>query len=301
MRYLLLPILLAAVPTSAAAQTQTTLTATDSKSIASNSQQNWNDNRLRAYWSSASLGFVDGLAKFDLSSIPDTATITGLTYRVYHEASFGSPSGGPSVSCYRVADDSWARANGSDPHPGLGAALTLPTSTFNAGSLAANDFVLDVNAANWSVDLLDDTLSLALRNENGTLGIYSYVYFYGSDVSPAPPELIVDYISGPSVAVTAGAPGGVMTFEFTNFTPNALIAVVYGPGGQSTTIQSSTCAGTILDLNPLLFPTGARYVLLNSDAIGGTAVTRAVSSNLSGLSVQALDVSSCLVSNSLTL
>lgn len=297
MRYLPLAslLVLAALPAAAAAQTTVTLTATDSKSIAEPSNQNWQDNRFRAYYST-SLFYVDGFVKFDMSSIPDSATITGMTLRAYHEANFGSPANGPVITCYRIDDDSWARGQ-TDNHPGVAEALTGLISTFNSGAQAANDFALNVAAASWTGDLLDDTLSLALRNEALT---YSYVYFYGSDVSPAPPELIVTYTSGPSVSVSAGAPGGSMTFDFDNFTPGGAIGVVYGTAG-SLTVPSGACAGLTLGLSPLNFPPASGVVFLPANGSGSYQLTRNVGAAGAGLLVQAADVATCTASNVLVL
>ena len=289
----ILIFLLLAAP--AVAQTQVTLVAEDSKSM-SPAGQNWNDNRFRAYWGSGT-GFVDGFVRFDMSAIPDTATITGLTLRAYHEALFGSPANGPSVIAYRVDDDSWQRGV-TNAHPGLGAALTPAINAFNTGSQAANDFVLDVGAANWTTDLVDDKLSLALRNENGNISVYSYVYFHGSDVSPAPPELIVDYTSGPSLAYS-GTLGGTLTFDYTGFTANAQIATLYGPAGSLS--GNAPCGSVTLDLTPMNFPPPSQVILLTADANGAAQLSRVVPSAASGLRVQAVDLSSCDVSNYVTL
>ena len=290
-----LPLLLSVLALSsyAQAQAQVTLTAVESDSI-SPTGQNWNDNRFRAYWNS-STDFVDGFVRFDTSAIPDSATITGMTLRVYHEALFGSPANGPSVICYRVDNDTWSRSNTSDPHPGLGAALTPNMSVFQTGSMAANDFVINTGAVSWSADLLDDAISLALRNDNGNLGIYSYVYFHGADASPAPPELIVDYTAGPAVAVLSGAPGGSMTFEFTSFSPGGTIAAVYGTTG-SYSVTGATCNGLAIGLSPLAGP-----VFLPANGTGSHVTSRPVGAGAAGLHVQAVDVLTCTGSNVLTL
>ncbi len=88
------------------------LDAVDSDSI-NPPGTNWQDNRLRAYWSA---DYVDGFLKFDLSAIPDGATITSLKLTTYHEYGYGNPHDNPEVQIYRVANDSWSRANSADPH-----------------------------------------------------------------------------------------------------------------------------------------------------------------------------------------
>jgi hypothetical protein len=293
--FILVSLLLAAP---AVAQTQVTLVAEDSKCISSVSSANWNDNRLRAYWNSASQGFVDGFVRFDVTNIPDSATITGLTLRVYHEQGFSNPLGNPEVNCYRVDDDTWTRG-ATDPYPGIVEQLTpSPLTGFPSAALVPVDFVLDSGAANWTADLLDDKLSLALRNENGNIGVYSYVYFHGSDVTPAPPELIVDYVSGPSLAYS-GTLGSTLTFDYSGFTANAQIATLYGPAGSLS--GNAPCGSVTVDLTPINFPPPSQVILLTADANGAAQLSRIVPSAAAGLRVQAVDLSSCDVSNYVTL
>ncbi|MHC4575620.1 MAG: DNRLRE domain-containing protein, partial [Planctomycetota bacterium] len=156
--------------------------------------QNWNDNRLRAYYK-VDIDHIDGFMKFDLSSIPDAAVITSMTLTTYYE---GPAYQNPNVRIYRVADDSWSRASTVDPHPGLDQVLTPAHTSFPDTPLAPYTWSLDVNAADWTLDLLDNVLSLGMRNENET---YSYVYWCGSDPSPAPPELTVTFIVPPNTLV----------------------------------------------------------------------------------------------------
>jgi len=161
------------------------LTAQDTDSI-NTLGQNWNDNRLRAYYD-LTLYHVDGFMKFDLSSIPDSAVITSMTLTTYYEPDKYSD---PNVRIYRVGDDSWSRASTGDPHPGLNEVLTPEHTTFPDTDLAPHTWPLDVNAADWTMDLLDNVLSLGMRNEKSD---YSYIYWYGSDSSPAPPVLRVTF------------------------------------------------------------------------------------------------------------
>jgi len=267
----------------ALAQTTVTLTATDSKSI-NPAGSNWNDNRFRAYYSSG-IDYVDGFVKFDLSSIPDGASIVSMTLRAYHEAGFGNPFDNPEVQVYRVADDSWSRSNPADPHPGLNEVLTGIYTGFPSADLVPVDFILDVTAANWSVDLADDTLSLALRNMAGLVGRYSYVYFYGADAAPAPPELIVEYTS--FTLSSSGTCGGTMTFRTAGFTPGGQVAFLYGFPGVFTW-TGSPCTGTTVDIaNPTI-----------AQLSTATFLTTTVPAAACGrIRVQAVDVSTCSVSN----
>jgi hypothetical protein len=66
--------------------------------------------------------------------------------------------------------------------------------------LTPHKWSLDVNAADWTLDLLDNALSLGMRNENDT---YSYVYWYGSDPLPAPPLLRVTFTLTANTVVLA--------------------------------------------------------------------------------------------------
>lgn len=229
------PSAAAAMTTRNGLTTTTTLTAIDSKTISSNSSSNWNDNRFRAYWSSSSQGFVDGFVKFDLSTIPNTATITAMTLRAYHEEGFGNPRDNPEVRCYRVGDDSWARG-ATDSHPGVAESLTGIYTGFPTANLVPVDFILDPNAADWSTDLADDRLSLLLRNEAGSVGRYSYVYFYGSDASPAPPELIIEYSDGPQLILSNLVGGQTAIIEVVGAAPNATCLVGWSKSGGPTSL-----------------------------------------------------------------
>ena len=294
-QFLLAALLLVVAPLGA--QSQLTIVAEDSKCIASVSHQNWNDNRFRAYWNNGGQGFVDGLVRFDLSGLAPGTNITGLTLRAYHEQGFGNPVGNPMVNCYRVADDSWMRG-ATDNHPGLNEQLTpQPQGGFPTGNLVPVDFVLDVNAANWAADIADGKLSLALRNENGAQGIYSYVYFHGSDPAGAsnqPPELIVDYASGPSLNISGPCPGQA-TLTGIALTPNGTVFVGYTfqPGG-SWAIPGGSCAGAVL-------PTASRpHLLLSTQADPGGDINLQVNvppAACGNVSVLLFDLASCTPSN----
>lgn len=164
--------------------------ATDTKCI-NPAGQNWNDNRLRAYFSDG-ISHVDGFMKFDFSGIPDGASITGMVLTTYHEEGFGNPLNDPQVRIYRVANDAWQRGN-NDAHPGLNEVLTDVHAGFPSGNLVPYDWELDVNAADWRQDLDDDMLSLGMSNVKES---YSYVYWHGSDPQPAPPKLKVTFTTG---------------------------------------------------------------------------------------------------------
>ena len=271
-----------------AAQTTVTLTATDTDCIATTGQ-NWVDNRLRAYWSTSLLN-VDGFMKFDLSSIPDGSAITSMKLTTFHEYGFGNPAYDPAVRLYRVAADGWSRANSGDAHPGLNEALT----PLHQGSFPVNDLVpyvwdIDVNAANWQTDLTDDVLSLAMSNETG---IYSYVYWYGSDASPAPPQLEVTYGGrGPRLSVQNLVAGSAVTITVDNATPGGVVRHGYSVFGAGPT---TTPYG-----NLLLSPPYVELPPMSANASGQASLSAPVPPGTTGVSVwlHAFDIGSLSFTN----
>ncbi|HEX9792462.1 MAG TPA: DNRLRE domain-containing protein [Planctomycetota bacterium] len=284
--------LLAFFAAPAAAQTTVSLPAFDGKCINSATNANLNDNRFRAYWNTS---YYDGFVKFDLSSIPDTATILSMDLTAYHEAGFSNPFNDPEVRVYRTAGDSWSRG-ATDNHPGLNEVLTPTHTGFPAADLVPVVFNLDVAAVAWSGDLADDVLSLVLHNEAGTVGRYSYVYFYSSDSSPAPPVLDVTYVDGGlSLSMTGNCPGPVK-IDVNGATPGGstvIAATLNGPGA-FTVPAGNPCAGTVLGINAPIF----RFQKFIADASGNVTVTVNIPQQLCRrLSVQAIDLRTCGTSN----
>lgn len=163
------------------------------------STNTWNDDRLRAYYSGSHL---DGFMKFDLSGLDDSITINSITLTTYHEQGYSNPLNDPQVRLYHVTNDSWSRGSS---HPGLDEAVSGIYSGFPSTSYTAFEWDLDVSAFDWSADLFDDTLSLAMRNEKTS---YSYVYWHGSDNQQYAPTLTIDYdinaIPEPAIALLLG-------------------------------------------------------------------------------------------------
>jgi len=293
-RSLLFTVAALALAAPLAAQTTVTLTAIDTDCIDTNGS-NWNDNRLRAYWSSR---FVDGFMKFDLSSIPDGSNITALKLTTYHEYGFGNPSNDPEVQIYRVANDGWARSNTSDPHPGLNEVLSpVHSGSFPVNDLVPYDWDLDAGAANWLLDLADDTLSLAMRNEAGNVGRYSYVYWYGSDASPAPPILEITYGGGgPYLQVNNLVAGAMASLDVSGAT--AFGSVQYGysvTGGGPTLVPGGGCGVLSVDLSAPIRMAGSQ----TADANGDASLSAQVPAGTTGVMVwvQAFDVASCTLTN----
>lgn len=170
----------------------------------------WKDNRHRAYYSSE---HVNGFLLFDVSAIPDTDKIVSMTLRCYLENAYGSPYSNPVVDVYYSADDGWTRASAT---PGsLSLDKLLVNDILFTTYIPQYDFVLDVSAHDWSVDLLDNRICIGFTND---VTHYSYVYFFGAYGSPVgpPPELMIKTV--PALPLTAdtdqisASTGGRVTF-----------------------------------------------------------------------------------------
>jgi hypothetical protein len=146
---------------------------------------------------------VNGCLLFDVSAIPNSAVITGMSLLCYLENNFGSPRDNPVVDVYYSGDDGWTRAS-------VGAGSLSLDVLLLGGVLFTNyiptyDFVLDHTAHDWSGDLLDDRICIGFNNPNSH---YSYVYFFGAGGTPTgpPPELTIDFEEAtPVEASTWGA------------------------------------------------------------------------------------------------
>ncbi len=198
----------------------------------------WRDNRHRAYYSGRN---VNGFLLFDVSDIPNDATIISMTLRCYLENAYGSPNSNPIVDVYYSEDDGWTRDTVSAGQLSLDVLLAndIPFTSY----ISSYDFELDVSAHDWTQDLLDDQISIGFKND---VSHYSYVYFFGAYGSPVgpPPELIIE--TGPSLkSLTISPPSGdyVSTQHFD------LTLIVEGTG--SATITNATWNGNDIttDLN----------------------------------------------------
>lgn len=170
----------------------------------------WNDNRLRAYTSGAQGGGdVDGLIKFDLSSIPIGSTISSMRLTLYAE--YGSQNYieySPrdlflsQILIRRVANDAWVRGGSSMPTT-YAEVLATDAGPYPSTQHTPYNFALNSDIVDWSADLADQRLTLVLDN---IIQDYSYMYWYGSSgvtatgwaTEPGPvfdfvPELTVEY------------------------------------------------------------------------------------------------------------
>jgi len=153
----------------------------------------WFDNRHRAYYGSGGVTIANGFLLFDVSGIPDDAVITSMTLRCYLENAFGSPAYNPVVDVYYSPDDGWTRTSVGPTSLSFGALLVndIPFTSY----IDHYDFVLDVGAHDWSVDLADNQICIGFNND---VTYYSYVYFFGAYGTPTgpPPELTIETMAG---------------------------------------------------------------------------------------------------------
>ena len=203
-----------------------------------------------------------------------------MTLRTYHEEGFGNPHEDPQVRLYRTADDSWARGQ-TDPHPGLDEQLTDIHSGFPAGDLVPWDWEIDVNAVDWSTDLADDTLSILMRNEKTE---YSYVYWYGSDVSPAPPVLTVVFDGNClGMEVSTLVAGEMAQWDISNAGGGSSGVVVWGLTLGSTVVNGTFNYCASFGINGVNQNRVVGFWTANGS--GDAQVMRRIPGNVSGLTV----------------
>lgn len=165
--------------TSSAHSTIVNLAATETASprVNSGGVDTNNDNRLRAY-NSGSVE-IDGFIKFDLSSIPDSASISAMTLTLYAEGDFSAPLGSPEIQVRRSSFDSWSRGGSGFPVTYDETLTAVDSGPFPSVRHTAYAFALNVGAVNWLTDLTDDLLSLVLDEVSATSS--DLMYFFGSD------------------------------------------------------------------------------------------------------------------------
>lgn len=181
------------------------------------------DNRLRSGQNGESYE-VDGHIKFNLSSIPNNAAITGMTLTVYAEGASSTPIGNPLIQIRRWSNDSWVR--GGSGFIGRNEYLTpIDAGPFPSTRHTPYSFTLDVGAVNWAADLADNYLTLVLDEVAQTEN--DMMFFFGSSpVTPSgdsltpgnvydyAPTLTVQFIPEPASALLAtSAVIGLATFR----------------------------------------------------------------------------------------
>lgn len=138
----------------------------------------WQDNRHRAYYSTAA-DYVNGFLQFDVTQIPDNEKIEFMNLRCYLEDAFMSPYNNSVVDVYYSTDDGWTRYSITPGQLSLDVLLTdnIPFTTY----IPKYDFVLNVAAHDWSQDLIDNRITIGFKND---VNYYSYVYFFGAYGEP---------------------------------------------------------------------------------------------------------------------
>jgi hypothetical protein len=251
----------------------------------------WPDNRHRAFYHPSGSGHVNGFLLFDVSQIPDNATIVSMTLRVYLENDYGSPSNNPVVDVYYSDDDGWTRNTVVPNQLSLDALLAndIPFTSY----IPFYDFELDVSAHDWRQDLIDNQISIGFKNDV----LYdSYVYFfgaYGIPVGPSPELTIVAEIS-PINSLTISPPSGdyvtTQGFDLTLIVEAPSLSVI---GGSATldgsdvmsALVSCVVPGTLVSggqtfrcpgLTGGVFGTGTHTLDITLDLSDGSSVSDSV-------------------------
>ncbi|MFW5652762.1 MAG: hypothetical protein ACOC0P_01850 [Planctomycetota bacterium] len=154
------------------------------------------------------------------------------------------------------------------------------------------DFPLDVSGG--------DTIGIEGLFDEVMIGAYADATTRDQFVETNSNAIAIDNVcyedgeSGPSLSFSGNCPG-TGNFEVSGATPNGNVALVYGFGSGPTTVPSGfPCAGTVLDVgNPNL-----DFVTFAVDANGnGTFQAFLPAIACGAVNVQALDLTSCAVSN----
>ena len=161
------------------------------------------------------------LITFDISSLPEDATITSATFSLYYYNKIGTPSGQNAIT-YKLKRNDWEEGTK------IGAAGDSCWNNYKsggawqtAGALGANDYDSSLNATatygagygwmNWDIqNIVEDAITnvsgivnLLLKFQTEGADYYSYHYprEYITDLSLRP-KLVIEYSSGTTVTVT---------------------------------------------------------------------------------------------------
>lgn len=168
---------------------------------------------------------------------------------------------------------------------------------------------VDVSSASISLSTGDAFTIEGQGNDNGMWVTGSYESpvntFYTPDLyilgNPQGPEWKIGFhtymlpAGGFALSISGICPGP-MTVSVSGATAGGSIALAYGNAG-SWTIPNGPCAGTVLDLAGV--PTLAGF--FNADAAGTLTLAPNVPAGLCGRTLQAVDMTTCAVSNTVTL
>ncbi len=156
----------------AQALTVVDIAASHTNSLRAPTGYTYNDNRLRVYDDGSGEYAIEGWLQFDLSAIPDAATISALTLTL-------TAAGGANDPAFYVgwnADDDWGPAA---PTVSSSTAVSEVSTAAQPGARQTLALSLDPTAFDVVGDLADDAMTLTLVMTD--LSSYAYRYFYGAE------------------------------------------------------------------------------------------------------------------------
>lgn len=207
-------------------------------------------------------------------------------------------------------DSSGTQGNGTSSQPSL--SVDGRYVVFN--STATNLIASDTNAVKDSFlhDRLSGATSRVSVDSSGTeangLSLSAMNSYYGSEISFSSDAtnlvasdsngvqdvFVFDLGTYPSLTLSGSCPG-VVNITINNATPNQQVALLYGPAGAFTK-PGSPCQGILLGINP---PTLAATPY--ADSSGTLVYAFNVPSFVCGKTIQAVDITTCLVTNTAVL
>ena len=262
------------LPPQAHHPTDSTYVLTPFESATVSVSQVWRDNRHRAYYSS-SLGHIYGSLLFDVSDIPDNSTVQSMTLRCYLENAFSSPRDNPVVDVYWCHNDNWDRSTVQAGAISLDTLLvdSIPFTSY----VQYYDFVIDVAAHDWNVDLQDNRICFAFKND---VTYYSYVYFFGAYGSPTgpPPELTITVGPSGPVSLTLTPlnppiqlPAGGGSFNFTCMVENTTDSLVTFDAWTKAILPNGSFFGPILERRNLRLNAQSCFTRTLRETVPGAA------------------------------
>jgi len=147
------------------------------------------DNYVRAYDDLTT--DIYGFILFDVSALNDAAVIQSLTLTTYHAAVSGSPYGNPAVQILYSSNNSWTRSTAAGVTFSTGPTVSPTYTSFPSGNFSPHSWNLDVMSHDWTIDLADNFITLAM-NQTYAASL-RYVYWHGSDFSNYAPRLEIQY------------------------------------------------------------------------------------------------------------
>ncbi len=160
------------------------LTPIDADTIKPFQDNNYNSKAyIYSYYSGIFTDMHVAYMKYDVSSLPDGASITAMNLRMSTELSHVTP--GAPARIYRGDDDSWSSTT-TDPYPGIDELLGPDQPIHN--SFTFYNWDLDVEAVDWQTDLDDELLTLGITST----GYTNWFGLDGLNISRYP-KLTIDY------------------------------------------------------------------------------------------------------------